>query len=44
MKNEKENKLTEEWVTPSVNVMDVNEKTEGGLNNSSDGLDIGTLS
>lgn len=30
MKNEKENKLAEEWITPSVNVMDVNKDTKNG--------------
>jgi hypothetical protein len=38
MKNEKENKHSEEWATPSINVIDINKDTKAGaLPHVSDG-------
>jgi len=42
MKNNEENNHNEVWETPEITVLDVNEKTENGLNDSSDDHDIGT--
>jgi hypothetical protein len=38
MKNEKENKQAEEWVTPSINVIGINKDTKLGALGGSDGV------
>lgn len=40
----KEKMSKETWNAPEIRVKPISELTLGGLNNSSDGLDIGTLS
>lgn len=38
----KEKETKEEWKDPDITVLSINEDTEGGINGSSDGLDVGS--